>query len=538
MQTRSSPGGRCCQSQPWPATGRLHTLCHARCAAKRRQHGAWPSPPTAHPAGWLSTWLARRERERGGLAFDMTLDSPRACQLPPQHAHPLLASTLGSGIPLMLLPSLDSFEPLLHLSSFGADDLLRLMQQSSAPSLADPVHSAEHGQQRSAAGEPPPCITPAPMPNAPQQLACCASQDARSGVGELSGAPAAAMRLPVRQLRSFSWCAGRSQDVHPGQPSPAAMHGRPFSMPAGAHQAPGLAGHSGHSRHSAEGQHLRTADWTAQVAPGSLPPAVLGHLLACCASGACERARRAAQRSAACPPPPSLRLRFMARLLQPACAATQGPVQAGQAPAGFNGQPGSVPSVPGAHTPPPMAPLLSLEDCPTQLTLPGTLPQHALQAPGIGSFCWDDILAVRAPLGPAQRDLPAASTSARTPHCAAGRDTWHAVVLSCPAWLACMPDTLPRAPCYSRATWLPAGWPASSGHPAVQLADTPGVLGKRHGPHAELPQTGRLRQPRARAEAPGPGQAALSPVQPATAPAPGVQPFCGPLRRDPSPPVS
>ena len=45
-------------------------------------------------------------------------------------------------------------------------------------------------------------------------------------------------------------------------------------------------------------------------------------------------------------------------------------------------------------TPPPHGTLLSLEDCPSQLHLPGAVPQHVLQAPGIGSFSWDDIFAV------------------------------------------------------------------------------------------------------------------------------------------------
>ena len=70
--------------------------------------------------------MGRRDKCGAGMMFDMSLDSPRACQ-PYGLANPMHGAT-PPGF-LSSIPSFDSATALLHLGSFGAEDMLRLMQQ-------------------------------------------------------------------------------------------------------------------------------------------------------------------------------------------------------------------------------------------------------------------------------------------------------------------------------------------------------------------------------------------------------------------------
>ena len=103
--------------------------------------------PCALLPGQVGMWgMGRRDKCGAGMMFDMSLDSPCACQ-PYGLPNPMHGAT-PPGF-LSSIPSFDSATALLHLGSFGAEDMLRLMQQPlSLP--CDPQglpHSAVQPQQ-------------------------------------------------------------------------------------------------------------------------------------------------------------------------------------------------------------------------------------------------------------------------------------------------------------------------------------------------------------------------------------------------------
>ena len=78
------------------------------------------------------------------MTFDMTLDSPRACQ-PYGLPNPLLGPTTPGF--LSSIPSFDSATALLHLGSFGTEDMLRLMQQPLSMAHDPQPHNPHFGPQ-------------------------------------------------------------------------------------------------------------------------------------------------------------------------------------------------------------------------------------------------------------------------------------------------------------------------------------------------------------------------------------------------------